>query len=153
VGTSVDAMEGTVRTSEAAAEPEEVFAVAADLESYPEWAEGVTKVEVLERDPGGLARRARFEVDGFVRQITYELEYEYDAPHEITWRAIPGPDIRDMEGHYRFTPKEGGGTEIVYALRVAPNFTVPGFLRRQAERQIVQAAIRGLRRRAEERSA
>jgi ribosome-associated toxin RatA of RatAB toxin-antitoxin module len=142
-------MEGTVRTSEAAAEPDAVFAVAADLESYPEWADGVTNVEVLERDADGRALRARFEVDGFIKQITYELDYEYDPPHEIRWRAIPGPDIRDMEGHYRFSAKEGGGTEIVYALRVDPAFTVPGFLRRQAERQIVQAAIRGLRRRAE----
>lgn len=142
-------VEGTVRTSEAAAEPAAVFAVAVDLESYPEWADGVTNVEVLESDEDGRPLRARFEVDGFIKQITYELEYAYDPPHEITWRAIPGPDIRDMEGYYRFSPKEGGGTEIVYALRVEPTFTVPGFLRQQAERQIVQAAIRGLKRRAE----
>lgn len=142
-------MEGTVRTSVATAEPEAVFAVAVDLESYPEWADGVTNVEVLERDAAGMPRRARFEVDGFIKQITYELEYEYDPPHAITWRAIPGPDIKDMEGYYRFNPREGGGTEIVYALRVEPTFTVPGFLRKQAERQIVQAAVRGLSRRAE----
>lgn len=142
-------MEGTVRTSEATAEPEAVFAVAVDLESYPEWADGVTNVEVLERDAAGMPLRARFEVDGFIKQITYELEYEYDPPHAITWRAIPGPDIKDMEGYYRFSPREGGGTEIVYALRVEPTFTVPGFLRKQAERQIVQAAVRGLSRRAE----
>jgi ribosome-associated toxin RatA of RatAB toxin-antitoxin module len=146
---SVATMEGTVRTSGASAEPEAVFAVAAALESYPEWADGVTNVEVLERDEDGLARRARFEVDGFIKQITYELDYEYDPPHEIRWRAVPGPDIRDMEGYYRFSAREGGGTDIVYALRVEPAFTVPGFLRRQAERQIVQAAIRGLCRRAE----
>jgi hypothetical protein len=54
-----------------------------------------------------------------------------------------------MEGSYEFTLKDDGMTEIVYALRVDPAFTVPGFLRRQAERQIVQAAIRNLRRRAE----
>jgi uncharacterized membrane protein len=144
-------MEGTVRTSEAAAEPEDVFAVAVDLEAYPEWATGVTAVEVLESDEHGRPRRARFEVDGFIKRISYELVYEYDPPHRITWRAVPGPDIRSMEGYYQFTPKKGGGTEIVYALLVDPAFTVPGFLRRQAERQIVQAAIRELRRRAEER--
>jgi uncharacterized membrane protein len=142
-------VEGTMRTSEAAAPPEAVFAVATDLESYPEWADGVTRVEVLERDESGLPRRARFEVDGFIRQISYELEYQYEPPHRITWTAIPGDDIRDMEGSYEFTAKADGMTEIVYALRVDPAFTVPGFLRRQAERQIVQAAIRNLRRRAE----
>ena len=144
-------MEGTLRTSEASASPEEVFAVASDLASYPEWATGVAAVEILERDEAGRPRRARFEVDGFIKRISYELVYEYDAPHRISWTAIPGPDIKEMEGYYEFNPREGG-TEIVYALRVEPTFVVPGFLRRQAEKQIVQAALRGLCRRAEERA-
>jgi ribosome-associated toxin RatA of RatAB toxin-antitoxin module len=144
-------MEGTLRTSEANASPEEVFAVASDLAAYPEWATGVAAVEILERDEAGRPRRARFEVDGFIKRISYELVYEYDAPHCISWTAIPGPDIKEMEGYYEFNPREGG-TEIVYALRVEPSFVVPGFLRRQAEKQIVQAALRGLCRRAEERA-
>jgi len=143
-------VEGTVRTSEASAPPEVVFGVAADVASYPDWATGVAAVEVLERDEMGRARLARFEVDGFIKRITYDLVYEYDAPHRISWRAIPGDDIREMEGYYEFRPRDEGGTEIVYALRVEPAFVIPGFLRRQAEKQIVQAALRGLRRRAEE---
>ncbi|HLA66364.1 MAG TPA: SRPBCC family protein [Acidimicrobiia bacterium] len=143
-------MEGTVRSGETSASPEVVFTVAADLAAYPEWATGVAKVEVLETGADGMASRARFEVDGFVKRISYELTYEYEYPHRIAWRAVPGDDIRDMEGYYQFKPRDDGGTEIVYALRVEPAFVVPGFLRRQAEKQIVQAALRGLRRRAEE---
>lgn len=142
-------MEGTVRTSEASAPPEVVFSVAADLAAYPEWATGVASVEVLATDDAGRPSRARFEVDGFIKRISYELEYEYDPPHRMSWTAIPGDDIADMEGYYEFREREDG-TEIVYALRVEPTFVVPGFLRRQAEKQIVQAALRGLRRRAEE---
>ena len=55
-----------------------------------------------------------------------------------------------MDGRYEFYDLEDGGTEVVYALRVEPNFKVPGMLRRQAERQIVATALRGLRDRAEE---
>ena len=143
-------MEGTVRSTETSASPEVVFSVAADLEAYPEWATGVNRVEVLARDDEGRASRARFEVEGFIKKIGYELEYDYDEPQRISWRAVPGPDIEDMEGYYEFRPLDDGGAEIVYALRVAPAFTVPGFLRRQAEKQIVSSALRGLRRRAEE---
>ncbi len=128
-----------------------MFAVAADLAAYPTWATGVAAVEILETDDAGRAKRARFEVDGFIKRISYELVYEYDAPRRISWHAVPGDDIRDMEGYYEFRPREGG-TEIVYALRVEPAFVVPGFLRRQAEKQIVQAALRGLRKRAEEQA-
>lgn len=151
--TKIRCMEGTIRSTEASAPPDVVFAVACDLETYPEWATGVVEVEVLERDEAGRPSRAVFVVDGFVKRISYELEYEYDLPHIISWKAVPGDDIREMEGSYEFRPTDGGGTAIAYALRVAPNFSVPGFLRRQAEKQIVQAALRGLRLRAEEQAA
>ena len=142
-------MEGTIRRTETTAVPETGFAVAADLAAYPEWATGVNAVEILEQDDAGRARRAHFEVEGFIKRISYELEYDYDPPIRIGWRAIPGEDIEEMEGYYEFLPSESGGTQIVYALRVEPTFTVPGFLRRQGEKQIVTSALRGLRQRAE----
>jgi len=145
-------VEGTIRSSETSAPPEVVFEVAADLAAYPEWATGVVEVTVDEVDDNGRAALASFVVDGFVKRITYQLRYEYEAPNLMSWTAVPGEDIKEMEGSYEFRPADGGGTTIVYALRVAPNFAVPGFLRRQAEKQIVQAALRGLRRRAEERA-
>lgn len=145
--------EGTIRSTESSAEAADVFAVAVDLEHYPEWATGVNEVEILETDERGRPAVARFEVEGFVKRLRYDLRYEYDEPHRIDWWAIPGDDIREMRGSYEFRPLEGGGTEIIYALRVETAFTVPGFLRRQAEKQIVASALRGLRRRAEERSA
>ncbi|HSG77964.1 MAG TPA: SRPBCC family protein [Acidimicrobiia bacterium] len=144
-------MEGTVKSTETSASPETVFDVAADLAAYPEWAQGVSSVEVLEQNEDGLAAKALFEVEGFIKRIRYELEYEYDRPGRISWQAIPGSDIKDMEGYYQFNALEDGGTEIVYALRVEPAFVVPGFLRRQAERQIVGSALRGLKKTAEDR--
>ena len=143
-------MEGTIRSSETSASPETVFDVAADLAAYPEWVDGVSTVEILERDEDGLAVAARFEVAGFVKRIEYTLRYEYDRPRRIAWTAVPGEDIAAMQGYYEFRPNDRGGTEILYALQVAPAFTVPGFLRRQAEKQIVTSALRGLRRRAED---
>jgi uncharacterized membrane protein len=143
-------VEGTIRSTETSASPDVVFSVAADLAAYPRWATGVNEVEILEEEESGRAHRARFEIEGFIKRIRYELEYSYDPPERIAWRAIPGPDIRDMEGSYTFRPLDGGGTEIVYALRVEPAFTVPGFLRRQAEKQIVSSALRELKRYAEQ---
>jgi ribosome-associated toxin RatA of RatAB toxin-antitoxin module len=142
-------VEGTIRSTETTASPEEVFAVAVDVEAYPDWATGVASVEILDRDDQGRPARAVFSIDGFIKRISYELEYSYEEPHLISWTAVPGEDISEMEGSYEFRELDAGGTAIAYALRVNPNFTVPGFLRRQAEKQIVQAALRGLKRRAE----
>ncbi len=53
-----------------------------------------------------------------------------------------------MKGSYQLKGIEGG-TEVVYALRVELGFKLPGLVRRQAERQIVGVALRGLKKRAE----
>ena len=83
-----------------------------------------------------------------MKEITYELEYEHEAPNLMTWEAIPGPDIKEMQGSYKFTETDGV-TSVVYALRVDPSFPVPGFIRRQAEKTLVGVALRGLKRQVE----
>lgn len=149
-GREVHMPEGTVETIEIKASPAEVFAVAADLDSYPEWATGVKEIEVLEKDKKGRAQRARFVVDGMIKEITYILRYAYNEPNEITWQAEPGADLKELEGSYVFNEVGEGRTEVVYGLKVEPSFTIPGFLRRQAEKQLVGTALRGLRKRVEQ---
>ena len=141
--------DSTVQSIEIDAPPAACFAVAADIAAYPEWATGVRTTEVLATDDQGRVQRASFVVDGMVKEISYELEYTYDEPHSISWKAIPGDDINHLEGSYRFSEIEGG-TEVVYALRAEPAFNIPGFLRRQVEKQIVSTALRGLRKRVED---
>lgn len=144
--------EGTVQTIQTSAAPEVVFAVASDVAAYPHWASGVREAEVLEMDEDQRPLRARFVIDGIIREITYTLRYSYDDG-EMSWVAEPGDDIEEMEGKYEFYQLDDGGTEIVYALKVQPAFSVPGFLRRQAERQIVGTALRGLKAQAEAAAA
>ncbi len=141
--------ESTVQTIEIAASPEDCFVVAADLASYPQWATGVREVQVLETDGDGRAVQASFVVDGMVKEISYTLRYSYDFPNAMEWTAIPGDDITEMTGSYHFKDVGEGRTEVVYALRAQPAFTIPGFLRRQVEKQIVTTALRGLRKRVE----
>jgi ribosome-associated toxin RatA of RatAB toxin-antitoxin module len=139
--------EGTFQTLEIDATPEALYDVAADIASYPEWATGVKEVEILESSADGRVERARFVLEGFVKEIEYVLRYTHDRPHSLSWVAeADSADVKSLEGSYTFNPVDGA-TEVVYALTVEPNFTIPGFLRRQAEKQIVTTALRGLRKR------
>ena len=139
--------EGTFQTLEIDAPAEALYDVVADIDAYPDWATGVKEVEVLERTPEGQVERARFVLEGFVKEIEYVLRYTHDRPNRLSWVAEPdSKDVRMLEGSYSFSPVDGA-TEVVYALSVEPNFTLPGFLRRQAEKQIVTTALRGLRKR------
>lgn len=138
--------EGTFQTLEIDATAEALYDVAADVASYPDWASGIKEVEVLESDSDGRVDRARFVVEGFVKEIEYVLKYTHDRPGMLSWVAEESNDLKMLEGSYQFAPSDGA-TEVVYSLTVEPKFTIPGFLKRQAERQIVTTALRGLRKR------
>ena len=139
--------EGTFSTLEIDASPETLYDVAADVAVYPQWASGVKEVEVLDVDAEGRVDRARFVLEGFVKEITYVLKYTHDRPNSLSWIAEESDDLKMLEGSYQFDATETGATEVVYSLTVEPKFIVPGFVRRQAEKQIVTTALRGLRKR------
>jgi ribosome-associated toxin RatA of RatAB toxin-antitoxin module len=141
--------EGTFSQLEIDATPEALYDVAADVASYPDWATGVKEVEVLDVDGEGRVDRARFVLEGFIKEIEYVLKYTHDRPNSLSWVAEESDDLRMLEGSYVFKPTDDG-TEVVYSLSVEPKFTIPGFLRRQAEKQIVTTALRGLRKRVTE---
>ena len=142
--------ESTVQSIEIDAPAESCFAVAADVARYPDWATGIRITEVLAVDDEGRPARARFVIDGMVKEIDYTLVYTYDYPTRISWTAEPGEDLRALDGSYSFNPVGEERTEVVYALRAEPAFIIPGFLRRQVEKQIVTTALRGLRERVEQ---
>ncbi len=144
--------ESTIRTIEIDGSPEECFEVAADLGSYPDWATEVRRVEIHGRDPDGRPDRATLVVDAMIKQVTTTFRYRYQYPKRLSWSAEPGKDILELEGSYEFHPVEGR-TSVVYALRVVPNFQIPGFLRNQAEKRLVGTALRGLRKAVEERTS
>ena len=138
--------ESTIQTIEIDAGPSECFEVASDLESYPEWAGQVRQVVIHERDEAGRPTRATLSIDAMIKRIETTISYVYEPPLAMSWTAEPGPDIKELHGSYQFHPI-AGGTTVVYALKVVPSFDIPGFLRRQAEKQLVGTALRGLRER------
>jgi ribosome-associated toxin RatA of RatAB toxin-antitoxin module len=144
------ATEKTVQRVEVSAEPQHVYEVALDIESYPEWADGVRSVSIQEEDEYGRPLKADFVVDAMIKEVAYTLVYDFDFDNGFAWSAIPNDDIQSLDGRYEFNSLDDEGTEVVYALRINPGFTVPGFLRKQAEKQIVGTALRGLKKRAEE---
>lgn len=142
-------VEGTVQKVEISAAPQHVFEVALDLEAYPEWADGVKSVEITKEDDYGRPETADFVIEAMIKEISYTLTYDYEYENGFAWTATPNADIKLLEGRYEFN-ELGDGCAVVYALKIDPVFTVPGFLRRQAEKQIVGTALRGLKKRAEE---
>jgi uncharacterized membrane protein len=128
---------------------QEIFDVATDFDTYPDWNANIKNVEVKETDEGGYPTHVWFEVDAKVRTVRYTLEYDYsNAPESFSWDLLEG-DVKELSGSYAFDEFEDV-TEVTYELRIEPGFPLPGFMKRQAERQIMKGALQDLKKRVED---
>lgn len=142
--------ERTEAAVDVAASPAEILAVIADFEAYPSWAKGVREAMVLERDARGRARKVAFHVSAPPVETRYTLAYRYAARDRgVSWTTVEASGaVRDLEGEYVLDPAENG-TRVTYRLAMESALTLPGFLRRRAERTIVDTALGALKRRVE----
>ena len=140
---------GMYESIEVDAPAEAIYEIAADVAAYPDWAQGVSSVEVLAEDDEGRVSEAAFTISGFVKEISYTLRYTHEPPSRLAWEAVPGGDVKKMTVSYDLKPN-ADKTTVTYALRVQPNFRVPGLAMPQGEKRIITAGRRALKRRAEE---
>lgn len=137
------------QTTTIATAPERVWAIAADVERYPEWAKDVKDVVVRARDGEGRPIEVEFRASALGRSTHYTLGYDYaDAPSVLAWRLIRGDIMSTVDGAYHFSPTPDGGTEVRYDLTIELVVPLPGFVKRRAEVRILNT-VRELKARAE----
>jgi hypothetical protein len=128
---------------------EDVMAVIADFDAYPEWATGVRRAEVLSQDAGGRASKVRFTLDAGVIKDSYVLGYDWNDDTQVHWDlAEAGSVISEMSGGYELADR-GDGTEVTYELAVGIKIPMIGMLKRRAEKTIIDTALKGLKSRTE----
>ncbi len=127
-----------------AASPDQVMAVIADFEAYPDWNEEVKQVEILSvYEDTEQPAEVRFVLDAGAIKDDYVLEYEWVAEHEVHWHLVRGDILSAMDGAYVLTPT-ADGTDVSYRLAVDLRIPMIGLIKRKAERVIVERALKGL---------
>jgi uncharacterized protein YndB with AHSA1/START domain len=122
------------------ASPDAVWAIATDIERYPEWARDVKDVVVTVRDADGRPMEVEFRTSALGRSTHYTLHYDYtEAPAVLAWTMVKGDIQRSIEGAYRFEATNDGGTLVQYDLAIELVVPLPGFVKRRAERRILNA--------------
>ena len=130
---------------------EDVMEVIEDYEAYPEWAD-VRWVEVRQRGEGGRATEVAFEVDvPVLGRAAYTLSYQY-APGDtgLSWTTSEDRGaIRDIRGEYLLDDLSEAETKVTYRLGVELGVLVPGFLRSEGAKRVIENALEKLKRRVE----
>lgn len=134
-----------------AAPPDRVAAVIADFPRYPEWTDAVKSVEVLQEYEDGYASQVRFVLDAGVMSDEYTLFYEYaEDLCRIEWRLVePSRMQRVQTGSYDIDDNGDGSSTVTYTLAVELSVGMLGMFRRKAEKMIMDAALKQLKRRVE----
>ena len=132
--------ETATETITIAAPLERVWAIAIDLEKYPEWTHDVKAVVVSSRDDHGRPSHVEFRTSALGRSTHYTLSYDYaDAPNVLAWSMVKGDIQRSIDGAFRFSPTPDGITHVQYDLAIELVVPLPGFVKRRAERRILNA--------------
>lgn len=131
------------------ATPDEVMQVIVDLESYPEWADGVKHVDIHETDGDGRPVEATFEVDAQVQRVTYRLRYTHE-PNRLSWKLIDSNVLTQLDGIYDLQG-QGEMTQVEYIIEADISIPLPGFIKKRAAKVILHTGLRGLKRRVEGR--
>jgi uncharacterized membrane protein len=136
----------TSASIEIAATSDEVMAVIADFEHYPDWVDSMKSAEVL-TSVGGKAKTVRMVLDHTLVKDSYVLAYDW-KPRAVSWKLVEGTLLKAMDGSYVLKTK-GGGTTVTYTLTVDVNMPMIGMFRCKAERTIIDGALKGLKKRVE----
>lgn len=132
-----------------AAAPAVVMAVIADLEAYPQWAEGVAAVELLEVYEDGLPATILMTIDSAPIKDTVTLEYTWFGDDHVDWVLVKGGTVTRNDGTYQLTDNDDGTTTVAYRLVVDISIPMIGMIKRRAEKIIVDTALKGLKKRVE----
>ena len=129
-----------------AAQPDDVMAVIADFEHYPDWVDSMKSAEVLS-SVAGKAKTVRMVLDHTLIKDNYVLAYEW-KPQAVSWKLIKGNLLRAMDGSYQLKVN-GAKTTVTYTLAVDINMPMIGMFKRKAEKTIIDSALKGLKKRVE----
>jgi ribosome-associated toxin RatA of RatAB toxin-antitoxin module len=133
-----------------AAAPAKIMDVIADLEAYPQWSDGINEVKVLSVfEDDNRPADAHFSLVSGAIKDDYELEYDWDGDHKVSWTLTKGDMLTAMDGVYELVDNGDGTTTVNYRLSVDVKIPMIGMIKRKAEKVIVDTALKGLKKRVE----
>jgi ribosome-associated toxin RatA of RatAB toxin-antitoxin module len=102
------------RTALAPYSPEQMFALVADIERYPEFVPGVVASKVLQQDERGVIGELAMERAGM--RETFTTRNVLEPPVRMSLALVDGP-FRLLDGLWTFEPVGDKGTKVRLTIR------------------------------------
>jgi ribosome-associated toxin RatA of RatAB toxin-antitoxin module len=131
------------------APPSAVMDVIADFPSYPTWAKGVSTAEVVSEFADGRAEKVFFKLDVSPIKDEYTLVYVWSGDEQVTWELDEGKMLKALDGAYTLRDLGNGSTDVTYRLALDVSIPLIGMLKRKGEKILIDAALKGLKKRVE----
>ena len=94
--------------------PDQMFALVADFERYPQFVPWVAAANLIERGPDSVVARLDMHRSGFREQFTTRNTLNH--PTEIRMQLVEGP-FKTLDGRWTFEPIADRGTKVSLTIK------------------------------------
>jgi coenzyme Q-binding protein COQ10 len=118
-------MASAERTETFKVEANQIFDVIKDYESYPDFMDGVSSIEILERD--GNTAKVKYNIN-MIKKFSYTLNLVEESPGRLSWSFESGDLFHSNNGEWILKDNGDGTTDVTYKLDVDFKVKVPGMI-------------------------
>jgi ribosome-associated toxin RatA of RatAB toxin-antitoxin module len=121
---------------------EELWAIVEDVETAPDWQDGLEEMNVLERDGDGRVSRAESVSDAKVKTVKSVVRFSYEEPHVVEWTQEKG-DLKSVVGSWELEEVSDGVTRATYRLEGDPGRVLGMMIRGPVEDRLREILVGG----------
>ncbi len=139
-------MASVSRTETFDVEIEKIYNVIVDYNSYPDFVDGVSSINVLEQTESG----ARVEYGlNLIKKFKYILSLSHQKPTSVSWEFESGDLFKKNNGSWELVDLGNGQTEVTYSLDV----DVKGFVPKSIISKLTDSSLPAMMKSYRERAA
>ncbi len=91
------------------------YEIIEDYEKYPEFVDGVSEIEVLEKSE--TSAKVKYSLN-LIKKFTYTLSMTQEKPRKLSWVLDSGDFFKTNSGSWELKDLGDGKTEVTYSLEV-----------------------------------
>ena len=86
-----------------------------DYESYPNFVDGVSSINILSNDDNGAELEYSMNL---IKKFSYKLKHNHKVNEEVSWSLVSGDLFKSNKGSWKLKDLGNGKTEVTYAIEV-----------------------------------